>query len=60
MAAAIADHGGGEIALRGMVMSLGGEIATPALSGFGGHEGNRTFKPASTPVASDPNAGAVA
>src|SRR6185312_16782584 len=28
-AAAVADHGGGEIALRGMVMSLGGEIATP-------------------------------
>ena len=30
MAAAVADHGGGEAALRGMVMSRGGEIATPA------------------------------
>lgn len=29
MAAAVADHGGGEASLRGMVMSLGGEIATP-------------------------------
>jgi hypothetical protein len=32
MAADVADHGGGEVALRGMVMSLGGEIATPTES----------------------------
>jgi hypothetical protein len=28
MAAAVADHGAAEASLRGMVMSLGGEIAT--------------------------------
>jgi hypothetical protein len=29
MVAAVTDHGGGETSLRGMVMSQGGEIATP-------------------------------
>ena len=33
IAAAVADHGGGETSLRGMVMSLGGEIATPTERG---------------------------
>jgi len=29
MRAAVVDHGGGEVSLRGMVMSQGGEITTP-------------------------------